>query len=52
MVGGTWRFERTYSEELVRSLLKVLELFGNLEKGRVEGRLKVLKYKLDKSQLL
>lgn len=49
MVGGTCRFERTCSEEFVRSLLEVLELLGNLGKGRIERGLKVLKYKLDQA---
>lgn len=38
MVGGTWWFKITYSEELVKPLLEVLELFGNLGKEMIEGR--------------
>lgn len=41
MVGGTRWFERTCSEELAKPLLEVLELFGNLGKGMIAGRVKV-----------
>lgn len=40
MVGGTRLFEGTCSEELVKPLLDVLELFGNLGKGIIEERVK------------
>ena len=40
MVGGAWWFERPCSEEFERLLFKVLELFGNLGKGIIEGRVK------------